>query len=167
MSKSTIKKLSPAESELNEIVAGSAYPEQSEQSIHDSRVEDAMLPGFEDTLSMAGIDLEHMSLTTMTWLRRAGSCFVTGVNTSEEGVIVRDTGMFLLAHNKRIPFKDRSRLFRKAGDELEDAIDELLHRVRISDASPLFKALAEYVRTETATLATPEKEDGDNEMGNG
>jgi hypothetical protein len=132
---------------------------ETPQSIHDSTVDDVLLPGFESTLSLAGIDMEYMTLTTLTWLKRAGSCFVTGKKPTSESDTVRELGLFLLAHDKNIPIKERSRVFREGGNTLEDALDELLHRVRLRDAATLFTGLTSYVAQETSTLVAPIPDD--------
>lgn len=134
------------------------------QRQHDSLVDCLVL---EDVpLVLAGIPMEHMSLTTLTWLRRVNSLFATGTKPEDETSLMREVGLFILAHRKDVPLKTRSKLFH-LGEALDDAVEEVLHSIPLRKAKVLFDQILHYVTAETSTLATPDRKEGAEQEGNG
>jgi hypothetical protein len=130
------------------------------QQEHDARVEGALFPDLDAELEMAGLKMDHMTLTTLTWLRRVNSGFVGGQKPTTEAEIMREVGLFMLAHRADWPVKKRSQMFKAPNEALDDAIEELLHTIPLRQAKLLFKKILDYVVNETATLATPDAPEG-------
>ena len=127
------------------------------QLAHDAAVDHLVIE--EEPLTLGGRPLDHMSLTTLTWLRRAGSAFATGAQVTDDEGIMRELGIFLLAHDSGKSVKERSRLL-VPGEALTDAIETLLHTIPLRNAKALFADMMHYVTKETSTLATPDKTEG-------
>ena len=142
-----------------------------QQRIHDARVEDDFCPELEEDRHqkpLSGIKLENMSLTTIKYMRQAGSKMLKGVKPTDMEDAQREIAVYFLAHDPTLSIKERSHIFRKGGDDLEDALDDKMHNAKIGNIEKLFMAVATRIEKEAATMAVPvEKKDSkDNESGN-
>jgi len=133
--------------------------EKDRQKEHDDKVLGDMYPGEGnpgDDMRIAGIEMDTLSLTTLKWLRRAGSGIIEGNMPEDMDVILREIGMFLLAHNKALSVEARARIFLQHKDvAFEIALDETLHGVPIAECTGLFEKIVAMVASQTSTLVVP------------
>lgn len=153
-------KLSETEDQLKE-----AEEQQAKaQKAHDALVEDSFGEEEQETVRLSGMDLDKISLTTIKYMRKAGSCIVEGKMPDTEADMLHEIGLYLLFHHSDTPIKERARISRLQGEELEDEVDAFMHDVNVANLQDTFAAISHKLAEETQTLAIPTKDkDGDEE----
>jgi len=137
----------------------------AQQQKRDASVEDHYLPGQEASppVVIAGMDLDEVSLTTITFLKKANSKLIQGKKPTTQDATLWEIGLFFLAHSTDIPIRERSKMFRsKKKDLLEEEVDVLMHGVKLTNADRVFAAIVDRLERQTRTLVLPaDDKDGD------
>jgi len=133
----------------------------SEQGKHDGLVAEDFFPEDFPNVYIAGLKLDRMSLTTVKLMRKGGAKILDGITPEKIEDAVREISVYLLAHDSRIGIRERSKLFSSSEEELSCELDALMHEIPVSMAQNLLTAVAKQVAMETATLARPIPEEGE------
>ena len=141
----------------------------SEQEEHDDSILDDFFPHEYQNDQMRDLVLDRMSLTTLKFMKKAGSGLVKGILPEDMEDAIKEIAVYLLAHDRSRSIKERSKLFRLNADDLELELDEYMHGLPVRGSKEILRKIADQVAKETATLAVPEKDkdkSGDSDLGN-
>lgn len=160
----------PDTSEAAQEDSKNVVEENTQQADHDATIVDDFFPNEAGSDKLFNLELDRMTLTTLKFMKKASSQIVEGITPDTIEDVVREIGIYLLAHDQNLDIRERSKIFSMSAGDMEIELDVLMHKIEVKNAQTLLMNIVDRVVEETKTLAVPIPDsdvDGEPDLGNG